>query len=116
MRRSKQQPRVNQQSAPPKPAGKFWKDLSFFGCIVSAILFGCMAFALLNPETGIPKVRKVEAIQQALKIEIMQLEAENERLLQSIEAVQTDPFWQEKIAREELSLALPGEIIYKFTE
>ncbi len=116
MGRSKKQSATHQASAAPKTAKKFWKDLSFFGCVLSGILLGFMIFALLNPETGIPKVREVKRIKQDLEAEITQLQAENEKILQAIDAMQTDPFWQEKVAREELNMALPDEIIYKFTE
>lgn len=99
-----------------EPAPVFWKDLNVIGCLVSGILFGCMVFALLAPESGIPKVRKVLHIQSQLEREIEQIRAENTQLLTAIDAIQTDPFWQEKIAREELNMALPGEIVYKFAE
>lgn len=98
------------------PAPVFWKDLNVIGCLVSGILFVCMVFALLAPESGIPKVRKVLHIQAQLEREIEQIRAENTQLLTAIDAIQTDPFWQEKIAREELNMALPGEIVYKFAE
>jgi hypothetical protein len=75
-------------------AYKFWKDVSFFGCVISGILLAIVVFKLLSPENT----------------------AENTRIAEHIEAMQTDPFWQEKIAREELNMALPDEIIYKFTE
>lgn len=95
---------------------KFWKDVSFFGCLISGILFAVVTFKLLSPETGIPKVNEVARIKQQLVTEIAQLEAKNTRIKERIEAMQSDPFWQEKIAREELNMALPGEIIYKFPE
>ena len=95
---------------------KFWKDVSFFGCIMSGILLGIVVFKLLSPENGIPKVREVTRIKKQLETEIEQVKAENAQMEEHIEAMQTDPFWQEKIAREELNMALPEEIIYKFTE
>ena len=95
---------------------KFWKDVSFFGCVISGILLGIVVFKLLSPENGIPKVREVTNIKRQLEMEIEQLTVENVQMAEHIEAMQTDPFWQEKIAREELNMALPGEIIYKFTE
>ena len=99
-----------------EPAPVFWKDPSVFGCIVSGLLFGGMVFALLAPESGIPKVREVLHIQARLEREIEQIRSENRQLADAIDAAQTDPFWQEKIAREELNMALPGEIVYKFAD
>ncbi len=95
---------------------KFWKDLSFLGCIVSGILLGIMVLALLSPESGIPKVRKVMRIKTRLEQDIETFQEDNENLRYQIEAMKTDPFWLEKIAREELNMGFPGEIVYKFAE
>lgn len=110
--------------APPRPVIRtepaaptvFWKDLSVIGCVVSGLLLGVMVFALLDPSSGIPKVREVMRFQTRLESDIEQIRAENAAVLNAIQAMQTDPFWQEKIAREELNMARPGEIVYKFTE
>ena len=116
MARSPKKPRTPKQLPEPQQPYKFWKDLSFFGCVLSGLLLTVMVIALLNPDSGIPKVREVRQIKQQLQAEIEQLKAENDQLAQKIEAMKTDPFWQEKIAREELNMARPDEIIYKFSE
>ena len=109
----------SQQSAkkntPPAPQPTR-SNLSIIGCVISGILLGLMLLTILSPESGIPKVHEVTLIKTELEREIQQLDAENTRLIQEIDAMQNDPFWQEKIAREELNMALPGEIIYKFSE
>lgn len=104
------------QTSQPGSEYKVWKDLSFFGCIASGILLAIMVLALLSPENGIPKVHEVRQIKKQLEEDITYLQEDNGRLLQQIEAMKTDPFWLEKIAREELNMGLPGEIIYKFAE
>ena len=109
------------ESSPSSPrasayAYKLWKDVSFFGCLISGVLLGIVALKLLSLESGLPKVRAVHAIKQQFETDIEQLKTDNARIAEEINAMQTDPFWQEKIAREELNLALPDEIIYKFTE
>ncbi len=116
MARAPKKSRMPKQLPAPQQPYKFWKDLSFFGCVLSGILLGVMVLALLNPDSGIPKVREVQQIKQELEAEIEQLKVEHEQIQQKIEAMKTDPFWQEKIAREELNLARPDEIIYKFSE
>lgn len=100
----------------PEPSYTLWTDISFLGCVASGILLVVMVLALLSPETGIPKVREVIRIKNQLEQDVANLQTENERLLQEIEAMKTDPFCLEKIAREELNMALPGEFIYKFSE
>jgi cell division protein FtsB len=93
-----------------------WKDSGVFGCVISGVLLTVVLFKLLSPQSGLPKVREVLQIEHQLAAEVTQLQAENDRIAADIVAMQTDPFHQEKIAREELNMALPGEIIYKFSE
>lgn len=45
-----------------------------------------------------------------------ELEAENQRLHQSIDALKGDPRRIEHIAREELHLTRPGEVVYTYPE
>ena len=94
----------------------FRLNFGIVGCITSGILLGLMVLALLSPENGLPKVQQVQNIKRQLESDIQWLEAENARLRDDIQAMKTDPFQQEKIAREELNMALPGDIIYKFAE
>jgi cell division protein FtsB len=49
---------------------------------------------------------------QALAHEVERLEEENARLADEIESLKTDPRAIEKIAREELGLAHPGEKVF----
>lgn len=90
--------------------------MGFFGCVISGLLLAVVTLKLLSPEDGILKVQEVKRIKAQLEDDIAQLEQANTQLAADIEAMQTDPFQQEKIAREELNMALPGEIIYKFAE
>lgn len=94
----------------------FRLDFGIVGCITSGVLLGFIILALLSPENGLPKVQQVLNIKRQLETDIQWLGAENERLRYEIQAMKTDPFQHEKIAREELNMALPGDIIYKFAE
>lgn len=87
-----------------------------FGCVISGLLLAIVVFKLLSPQSGLPKVREVLQIKHQLAAEVTHLQAENDRIADDIAAMETDPFRQEKIAREDLNMALPGEIIYKFSE
>jgi cell division protein FtsB len=53
--------------------------------------------------------------QQAVEIqkEIQQLNTENQKLQDRVKALKTDPSTIERIAREEMGLARPGEYIFK---
>lgn len=52
----------------------------------------------------------------ALKASIARLEKENSLLVQEIDALKNDPRYLEKIAREDLGLARPGETIFVFPD
>jgi cell division protein FtsB len=110
--------RYSQTALPPEAMVqyRFWKDPGFFGCVISGLLLAVVVVKLVSPEDGILKVQEVMRIKAQLQDDITQLEHANAQLVADIEAMQTDPFQQEKIAREELNMALPGEIIYKFAE
>jgi cell division protein FtsB len=71
---------------------------------------------LLSKETGIFKVNEVMKIKAKLIEEIHQLEEENKNLAVEILSLRMDPFWTEKIAREELDMVKPEEIVIKFRE
>jgi cell division protein FtsB len=51
---------------------------------------------------------------EALQRDIQTLEAENDRLAQTIDRLRNDPALIEKIAREELGLVKEGEKVLKF--
>ena len=51
-----------------------------------------------------------------LKDEIHRLEEQNRRLEKEIESLRNNPFYLEKVAREELGMSREGEVIYKFEE
>jgi len=47
----------------------------------------------------------------AVELQIRDMEAENQRLTGEIQALRTDPAAIEKIAREQLKLVKPGEVV-----
>ena len=51
-----------------------------------------------------------------LRDEIQRLEHENLKLQEDIYHLRHDPFYLEKVAREELGMSKDGETIYKFEE
>ncbi|HXV83997.1 MAG TPA: septum formation initiator family protein, partial [Candidatus Binatia bacterium] len=57
---------------------------------------------------------RLKAEKAKLDQENFRLQKENEGLRQRISKLRNDNFYLEKIAREELNLVRPGEIIYRF--
>ena len=78
-------------------------------CVVLLVheIFGQHGFLALRQEK-----KEVESLRQ----QIQQLQRENEQLDKRIKALQSDPKAIESLAREQLRLARPGEIIYAWPE
>ncbi len=70
--------------------------------------------AAIVGDRGYLEVRRREEAQAALQLEVEQIHAENVALLARIEALKKDPYVLEKLAREKLGYARPGEVIYLF--
>ncbi len=83
---------------------------------VLSIILILLLKGLLSKETGIFKVHEVMRIKARLIEEIHQLEEENKNLAGEILSLRRDPFWTEKIAREELDMVKPDEIVIKVRE
>ena len=65
---------------------------------------------------GILGLRREQGQVQSLRQQIQQLQQENEQLDKQIKALRSDPKAIERIAREQMHLARPGERIYIFPE
>jgi cell division protein FtsB len=70
-------------------------------------IFGPHGFLALRQEK-----KEIENLRQ----QIQQLQHENEQLDKRIKALQSDPKAIERLAREQMRLARPGEIIYTLPE
>ena len=62
------------------------------------------------------KLHRLSKREQTLRAEIERLERENQHLRDRIFALEHDPVYVEKVARDELGLSRPDEVIYKFNE
>jgi len=65
---------------------------------------------------GLLAMRRTQAQVQELRGEIDRLNQENTHLNKQVQALRTDPKAVERIAREEMGLARPGEMIFKIPE
>ncbi len=63
---------------------------------------------------GLLQLYRMHQEKAALEREIGDLNAENAALADEVRALRTDPFRIEAIAREELGLVKPGELVYEF--
>jgi cell division protein FtsB len=95
-----------------------WKDTRFRrGTLLALVL---IAFALTVHEVfgdrGYFALRRRRAELLEMKEQVRKLQEENQRLEAEIKALKTDPKAIEKVAREQMKLAKPGEIIYVLPE
>lgn len=83
--------------------------------------FFALAFFLLLLQDvfgthGLVAMRRSKAQIQAVQAQIQQLDQENQELQQRIHSLRTDPAAIEKIARDRMGLARPGEMIFRIPE
>jgi cell division protein FtsB len=68
----------------------------------------------LTDENGYARVREVRRDLQSLKSENRQIRRENEALKNQIRAIHADPDFIENIARNEMGMIAPDEVVYQF--
>jgi cell division protein FtsB len=96
--------------ARPQEPVPFWRKhlLKILGLALLALgihdIFGAHGYLAMQ--------RSEKQIEQ-LRGEIDKLNRENQELSQNVNALKTDPSAIEKIAREDMGLARPGEMIFK---
>lgn len=77
----------------------------------------CLAFILFFTvfgERGLLRIYEMKREKQRIELKVADLNLENQKLRLSIEALRSDRHQLERIARKELGLVKPNEIIYQF--
>ena len=77
---------------------------------------GLLAFHLVFGDMGLVAGARQNANLARLGAEVRTLEAESGSLKKEVEGLTKDPFRIEALAREQLGLARPGEIIFLFPD
>src|SRR5205807_9589181 len=99
-----------------KKSGANEKDVLFLRQYGGALL-GLLLFALVVNDIfgthGYLAMRRTQQEIKKVKADLDQLNKENLQLEQEVRELKTDPHKIEKIARDELGLARPGEVIIK---
>jgi len=77
---------------------------------------GLVAFALstVYGKNGLLGLQQLRSDYQQLDRSVSQLQHDNARMQARIQSLESDPRAIEKVARERLGLARPGEVIYRF--
>lgn len=82
--------------------------------LVVGILLLLLAAASLMGDRGLVRLYQLHRTRAVLTQEIEQLTATNSVLVEEVRALRTDPGRVEAIAREELGLVKPEEMVYEF--
>jgi cell division protein FtsB len=75
-----------------------------------------LVFNAFFGDMGLIQTIRTRRAAAALRRDVTRLRADNDRLMAEIQDLRHDPYRIETIAREELGLSRPGEIIFLFQE
>ena len=79
----------------------------------------CLAFILFFTvfgERGLLRIYEMKREKQRMELRVAELRSENRQLRQTVEALRSDRTKLEQIARKDLGLVRPNEIIYQFPQ
>jgi len=95
-----------------------WQDPRFTRGAILALVLVCLALIVheIFGGNGYLALRRQRREFNSLQQQIQQLQEENQKLEKQIQALRSDPKAIEKLAREEMHLARPGELIYTLPE
>jgi cell division protein FtsB len=78
------------------------------------VLAGSLLFNLMLGDMGVVQGLRQRRVAARLRAEVAALQSENDALSADVKALNSDPFRIEALAREDIGLARPGEIIFLF--
>jgi cell division protein FtsL len=81
-----------------------------------ALIFGLLFLQDIFGAHGLMAMRRSKIELQAIQAHIDQLDKENRDLQQRIQNLKSDPSAIEKIARDRMGLARPGELIFRLPD
>jgi cell division protein FtsB len=90
-----------------------WSSLLLMGAGVFLVVM--LALAIVN-ERGLLAMWGMQRDVTQLASAVRAIEQQNQDLLRNIERLHSDLGYIEKIAREELGLVRPGELVFEFVE
>ncbi len=101
---------MNAQGSQPAPGRSFLRRNA--RTILAALVFALLVHDVFGAH-GFLAMRRTQKEIERLRQEIQQVNQENRALAEQVKALKSDPRMIERIAREEMGLARPGELIFK---
>jgi len=95
-----------------------WDKATLYRNGIFILVLACLALVVheVFGQNGILALRQQRKELEVLQLKIQQLQQENEQLERQIKALRSDPKAIERLAREQMRMARPGEIIYALPE
>jgi len=84
----------------------------FYTIIV--LSFAYLTISLVFGDMGLLRYLEMNRTRKGLEQQITEIAQQNQQLRQQLNALKEDPFYREKIAREEYGLSKPDEYIFQY--
>ncbi len=88
------------------------RRLIFFTCVVLSFLY--LTISLLFGDAGLLRYVELNKTRKGLEKQLVEINRQNEQIRTQIKLLKEDPFYKEKLAREEFGLARPDEYIFQY--
>lgn len=84
--------------------------------VVLILLSITLAIHEIFGDHGLLALRRQKRVYESLQQQIHQLQKENQQLEQQVKGLKSDPKAIERLAREQMKMARPGEVIFTLPE
>lgn len=91
---------------------KWWHLLTWAVLVLALLVWGSALFG----QKGLAKLLALEIQRRALQAEVARLQEEKEALEEEVRRIRGDPLYLERLARRELGMVRPGEILFIIVE
>lgn len=81
-------------------------------CVVLSFLY--LTISLLFGDVGLLRYLELNRTKKGLETQLVEINRQNEQIRTQIRLLKEDPFYKEKLAREEFGLARPDEYIFQY--
>ena len=89
------------------------RNRMIFSTII-VLSFIYLSISLIFGDMGLLKYREMNKTRTSLEKQILEVHNQNEQLRRQLKALKDDPFYREKLAREEYGLSKPDEYIFQY--
>ncbi len=88
------------------------RNLVFFTFFILCFIY--LSISLVFGEMGLFRYIELNKTKNNLEKQIVDINRQNEQIKAQIKSLKDDPFYKEKLAREEFGLAKPDEYIFQY--